>query len=945
MANKNKGGDYNFLQKFSLFFFKRPSTTAIIWLVIAVFGIASYTTFLKREGFPSANTPFALGNGTYLVNNPAEVDQQIGKPVSSYLMKQDGVKSVQSQSFPNFYTIIVNYKEGIDSVTKSEKLNNEIKNAGIIPAQATFKLSPYQFGFTQRGDDLVIALYKTNDSTDTQDLVNKAKQVATYINSKSLSQVDNASIIDPFENAFNPSTGQIEASQRAFDRYGIRQNNQTNFYNSVVIGVKAKDNADFLKLDDEINKTLVAVNSDGQFKGYKASISGSFAPGINEQIDTLQKSLLEGLIAVLIIGSIVIAVRASIITVLSMITVITATLGLLFLIGYTLNTITLFALILGLSLIVDDTIIMVEALDKQRQRQKTAEKAVSEATRKVSRAMVAATSTAVLSFVPLLFVGGILGSFIRAIPVTIISALILSLIVALMFIPLFARYLLLGKKQMGNENVKEVAAGIEAGIARFISAPMLWAKGSTKKLLLVGISAIIIGFGFIGTGGYLFKKVTFNIFPEAKDSNEVSLTITMPPKTDINSAQSIADQVDSIVVKSLGDNFVKASYYGQGTLDTAQVVVQLTPYQKREATAPQIVKELKNELKNYQGAQVEVAGLSAGPPAAPFTVLVKSDTDREAALKLSNDIASFVENEAVLKRPDGSIAKVDKVSTGNSTIYYRKDAEAFVSVSVKYVDTDTTTLFTLTEDVIKKEFTPEKVESYGLPRDALQFDTGSEQENQDSFKTLAIAFPFLLLAIYVLLGLQFRSLLQPLLIFMALPFSLFGITLGLWLTDNPFSFFAMLGFFALIGLSIKNTILLTDYANQAKRAGMGTVDAAHEALAERFRPLIATSFTAVVSLIPLTLSSPFWEGLGVVLIFGLLSSTFLVVTVFPYYYLGAEFLRMHINRTTGIGWLLLSAILIGFFVKINASLVLLGPILAAILIWAVKKAFMRRANA
>ena len=145
MANKNKGGDYNFLQKFSLFFFKRPSTTAIIWLVIAVFGIASYTTFLKREGFPSANTPFALGNGTYLVNNPAEVDQQIGKPVSSYLMKQDGVKSVQSQSFPNFYTIIVNYKEGIDSVTKSEKLNNEIKNAGMGTVDAAHEALAERF--------------------------------------------------------------------------------------------------------------------------------------------------------------------------------------------------------------------------------------------------------------------------------------------------------------------------------------------------------------------------------------------------------------------------------------------------------------------------------------------------------------------------------------------------------------------------------------------------------------------------------------------------------------------------------------------------------------------------------------------------------------------------------------------------------------------------------
>ncbi len=106
----------------------------------------------------------------------------------------------------------------------------------------------------------------------------------------------------------------------------------------------------------------------------------------------------------------------------------------------------------------------------------------------------------------------------------------------------------------------------------------------------------------------------------------------------------------------------------------------------------------------------------------------------------------------------------------------------------------------------------------------------------------------------------------------------------------------MLGFFALIGLSIKNTILLTDFANQSRREGMNPVDAIHAALGERFRPLIATSLTAVVSLIPLAITSPFWEGLAVVLIFGLLSSTLLVVTVFPYYYLGAEFLRIRSGR-------------------------------------------------
>ena len=77
---------------------------------------------------------------------------------------------------------------------------------------------------------------------------------------------------------------------------------------------------------------------------------------------------------------------------------------------------------------------------------------------------------------------------------------------------------------------------------------------------------------------------------------------------------------------------------------------------------------------------------------------------------------------------------------------------------------------------------------------------------------------------------------------------------------------------------------------------MNPVDAAHEALAERFRPLIATSLTAVVSLIPLALTSPFWQGLTVVLIGGLLSSTLMVVTVFPYYYLMGEFLRGWFGR-------------------------------------------------
>jgi multidrug efflux pump subunit AcrB len=77
------------LQRLSLFFFDRPRTTALIWLIITVFGALSYTTLLQREGFPSVNSPFAVTQGTYLVNDPVKVDKEVAKPLSDFLLNYD----------------------------------------------------------------------------------------------------------------------------------------------------------------------------------------------------------------------------------------------------------------------------------------------------------------------------------------------------------------------------------------------------------------------------------------------------------------------------------------------------------------------------------------------------------------------------------------------------------------------------------------------------------------------------------------------------------------------------------------------------------------------------------------------------------------------------------------------------------------------------------------
>lgn len=929
------------LQKLSLWSYNNPRKTAILWLIVVLFGAVCYTTLLKREGFPSITTPLSLGTGSYFVNDPAKVDSEVAKPLSKYIGEQEGVKSVQTQSFDNFYSAVINYEDGVDAKTTGNKISAGVKQQQVLPTSATLNLTPLEFGFTTRGDNLVISYIPKNPATPTQELANKASEVAKYIKDQNLALVKDVSIINPYETATNPLTGQTITSQRTFDIFGERQNNVNRFHNSVIIGVMAEKGADNIELDDEITNTVNKLNSQPQFSGYTAVVSGSFAPQIKQQINELQKSLLEGLLAILIVGSIVIAIRASLVTVLSMFTVIAAVNGILYLLGYSLNTITLFGLILSLSLIVDDTIIMVEAIDNQRRRRKDAAEAVTEATKRVSKAMISATSTSVLSFAPLIFVGGILGSFIRAIPITIIAALVTSLVVALVFIPFFSRYLLLRKKDMGEENVHEMSAGIEAALARFITRPMIWAKGSTSKLFGVGLVALVIGFGFIFAGGIIFQKVTFNIFPNGKDGNQLATTITYKPGTSIEEAQSIAGEVNKIVSQTTKSNFVQSTYYGQADVKSAAQTIDIVDYNERKETAPQYVKELNAKFRKFLAASVKAGQNDAGPPAADFSIQIESDTNRAGATKLANDVAGYLKTNDI-KRPDGTEVKIDSVSVANTSIYTREDGKQFVAVTVKYADTDTTTVVNLTREAVKDQFTQDKVASYGLSKDAITFNAGQEDENQDSFKTLGIAFPILLLVIYIVLAFQFRSWLQPGLIFMAIPFSFFGITLGLWLTDNAFSFFAMLGFFALIGLSLKNTILLTDYANQARKAGMGSVDAAHEALAERFRPLIATSLTAVFSLIPLGLASPFWQGLAVVLIFGLLSSTFLVLTVFPYYYLGSEYLRQRVNRRTGVSWLILTILLAVALSKLNPMIgILVAPLLAVALIKLSKRLYRK----
>lgn len=884
------------LQKVSLYFYQRPRKTAIIALIIAFFGASSYLVLLKKEGFPALETPFAVASGQYFVNDAAKVDKEVAEPLSEYLLKQEGVDSVAISSLPNSFAAQVGFKEKVDSEKRAKQLQENVEDLKVIPKDATIKIDPFKLGQTQRGDNIVISVYDKDNKSDINLLTQKAQKIATLISDADIEYVEKVSVIEQYKTAVNPLTGSEETKQSSFERYVIREDEKTKSYESVLVGIEATAKPDKLKLYDAVEDELGKIMDRSEFDGFTASISASDKPSIDQQIEELQTALLEGLLAVLVVGSLVIAIRASVITVVSMVAVIAIVNAVLYLIGYSLNTMTLFALILGLSLIVDDTIIMVEAIEAQRRKHKKGDDVVTVATGKVAQAMIAATTTAALSFTPLLFVGGVIGTFVKAIPITIILALFVSLIVALVLIPLLARYLLLSKSQMQKQGKKSEVSALEAKIAELIAGPMLKARDSKWKLTGVGLSAVLIGTLFIGFGGYMMTKVQFNIFPPAKDTNKLAVVVTMPDGSSLSSAEDITKKVTNMATSVLSDDFVSISNLDTANQRAATLNIDLVDYKSRDRTSVQMVKDLTNRFEDYEGAKdINVRQVDAGPPASSFSVRIKASEDRQKATELARDIQAYLA-DVKLTRADSTEARFKDVSVSDVTTYTRSDNELFIAVTGVFKDKDTSTLVNLAKEAVQDHYTESKLAEYSLKKDAISFNAGQEDDNQDSFKTMIIAFPIILAVIYILLAAQFRSLLQPLLIFMAIPFSILGITLGLYFSNNPFSFFAMMGFFALIGLSIKNTILLTDYANQERKKGAHPVDAIHSALAERFRPLIATSLTAVVSLIPLALYSPFWEGLAVVLMGGLLSSTFLVVTVFPYYYLGAEFIRIQFKR-------------------------------------------------
>ncbi|MEM9651261.1 MAG: efflux RND transporter permease subunit [Actinomycetota bacterium] len=862
------------------FFARNTGVTLPLWILLMGFGLVAYFGLLPREGFPSVELPISVASGGYFVDDQEQVDADVTQPIIAALQEREEIDQIITNARDNSFVVVIELDDTYTSQYGVDLLNEELA-ALDLPPQAEFTTEVVDAALFFNRFDLLVGVYGPPEAS-AEELEAAANSIIESFDG--FAEIDGAEVVELISRGINPATGEEVANETDFNQTTVVENGEIVFRPSISIGVVAADGVDALGIRDTTDLVLEQVAADEILPAdFEAFVAVDFASQIRQQIGSLQGNVLTGLIAVAFIALVLISWRASIITALFIVTVLATSVGLLYLFGISLNTISLFGLILALGLFVDDAIVITEAIDAFREGRNDKIEIIGHAIGRVGAASISGTVTTVLVFAPMLAISGVLGQFIRILPISVIIALVTSLLLSLIFIPFASRFIVLSAPSAGGPLARMLDR-----MAETVSS-LAGTRGN--KGVFIGIGGFLVSLVMIGVGLFVFApQVGFNIFPPQKDSTEIAVEYTFPPGTSIEDAKALTLEVNQQAADLLGGELESAFTY-IGDQRTALAQFSLTDLGGRP-TAPELVEERLDPLaESVDGARVVFNQLSAGPPEElfPFQMQVFGE-DADVLAAAGAEFAAVLDG-AEISRPNGTTFSVLETDVALTDVVSREDGQRLIEVRARFDADDTTTITSETEAFMTERFGEAELAALGLAPDALGFDFGLESENQESFASMPIAFGIALVGMLVLLLIQFRSTVQWLLVFLAIPFSFFGVFGGLLLTDNVLSFFVMLGLLGLIGIAVNNTILLTDFANQERRAGADRKTAIEVAIRRRFRPLVATSLTTVAGLLPLALSDPFWEALGYTIIFGLLSSTFLVLVAFPYYYLAIEAVR------------------------------------------------------
>jgi multidrug efflux pump subunit AcrB len=760
---------------------------------------------------------------------------------------------------------------------------------------------------------------------------------------------------------------------------------QGQIYPAVTLTIAKQPGVNAVDLSRAVSARVEQIHNILIPQGVEVSLTRDYGQTANEKANKLISKLIFATSAVVILVWLSMGWRESAVVGSAIVLTLAMTLFASWAWGFTLNRISLFALIFSIGILVDDAIVVVENIHRHQKSGGNWKEAIPQAVDEVGGPTILATLTVIAALLPMAFVSGMMGPYMSPIPINASTGMLISLAVAFIVTPWLALHLLKSHHQNSDTPVEQEHKAT-ALLRRILGSFLLGehAKKARRKL------ALVVGLLVLGSLALpVLELVVLKMLP-FDNKSEFQVMVDMPEGTPLEQTQSVlhqlaneAEQIPEVTTVQIyagtsapiNFNGLVRHYFTRQSPELGDLQVNLQGKHERDRSSHQIARDARERLTplaQKAGATLKVVEIPPGPPVwSPILAEVYGPTQtirEQAALQIEDifkhtadivdidvdvpaqqqhwqiiidraraarlgiseaairqTLAGALNGEDVsyLHTPDQKYAKpirlrldegekvdllgvlsltlpssthkaialselvqVNKTTKSHSIMH--KNMQPMVMVTADMAGKLDSPLYGMAEIASTlSDQQPTWTQSLinqpdGLSGVAIKWD-GEWKITYETFRDMGIAYSVGILLIYFLVVAQFNSYSVPLIIMAPIPLTLVGVMPGHAIMGAPFTATSMIGMIALAGIIVRNSILLVDFVNQQRAAGVELAEAVINSGVVRAKPIILTALAAMIGAM-FILDDPIFNGLAISLVFGLFASTVLTLIVIPVLY-------------------------------------------------------------
>lgn len=1009
---------------------KRPVTTVMIILMVFLGGLVA-REYLEIAFMPSIDYPVIAVSTSYEGAGPEEVEEMVTKPLEKTLSTVSGVRNIRSYSSLGYSQITLEFKDGVDLDKKTNDVRDKLEMA-YLPDDAG-KPSIYKYDIQQETSSMTVGIRSANYNAYTlYNLVNdriknrfesiegisaveiwggRQYEINVTVDPVVLSgygiTIDDISNAISRENA-NAGAGSVTQGNssmqlRALGQYKSEEDIKNvpivtkqgniihvsdvadvkkvekeqniksiiNGEEGIVLSISKQSDANIVTVSDNIQKEINALQA--EFSDLNIELLNSTSDYIKSAIGGVTSTAFESaIVAVFILLLFLRDYKSSLIIGVSIPTSIMATYGLMYLTGITMNIISMGGIVIGIGMLVDNSVVVLENINTYYKRGYTPEDAAYYGTKEVSMAVTASTLTSVAVFGPIAFVPGMVGAIVKDLSLTICFALTASLVVSLTFVPMACSKLLSRQEKRRRLKKRFIFAflgdiclkflnGLDV-VYRKVLSLALRHRIKTTVLVIVVFIASLCTYPFLTSGlmgetdegtcsvyiympeGTKFEKtqeMLYRALDLIGDIPEVQSSVAMANGTYVSinyqfcdkkertrSTGQIADEIKLKLSDIAGVSLnVYASGMAMGSMGSGSDLY-LTVKGNDNETLRQAGKEIVQLLSTIPGAENVKSSLddavaegniiinrekaakygvttssvanavSAAVSGVTATTIKADGTETDVKIKYDGDSAKYLNDVKSITIPtqDGRLIPITEVAEfaigDSATTISRENLQRYITITGRFNNLEMSQV---------QEAVQEKLDNYIMPQGCSYSFGGNLETMNEMMKALTIVLIVSVLLVYMIMASQFESLLYPFIIMFSMPIAITGGMLGLFVTRQSITAMSMLGFIMLIGMVVNNAIVLVDYTNQLRRNNnLGCNEALLEAGPARLRPILMTTLTTIIGIMPMVFSQDSGmetqRPLAIVVIFGLTLSTVITLVFIPVLYSGVTGVRNRVVR-------------------------------------------------